>query len=90
MGLLETAPDADALARSVLEDLSREQAETWAREPLVVWVKESIWHREEAYRHLPHDELSYERYAQRHAPVAKKRIAQAGIRLARILNDLYG
>jgi nuclease S1 len=57
----------------------------WVENP-VVWIAESAQIRDTLYPDKP--ELSYD-YVYRHAPTVRRRLAQAGVRLAAYLNRVY-
>jgi hypothetical protein len=62
---------------------------TWSQMSILDWVYESVSYREQVYD-LPDDhKLSYE-YNYKNIDLVNLRLLQAGIRLAKILNDIYG
>ena len=62
---------------------------SWSQMGIMDWAYESVSHREQVYD-LPDDhKLSYE-YNYRNIDLVNLRLLQAGIRLAKILNDIYG
>ena len=67
----------------------KDQVAQWQSDPMEVWVKESISYRESVYA-IPEDgNLGY-RYTYDHIDEVNLRLLQAGIRLAGLLNRIYG
>jgi hypothetical protein len=63
--------------------------ETWSQSGIIDWAYESMSYRNQVYD-LPDDhKISYE-YNYNNIDNVNLRLLQAGIRLARILNDIYG
>ena len=63
--------------------------ETWSQSGIIDWAYESMLLRNQVYD-LPDDhKISYE-YNYNNIDLVNLRLLQAGIRLARILNDIYG
>ena len=63
--------------------------ETWSQSGIIDWAYESMSYRNQVYD-LPDDhKISYE-YNYNNIDLVNLRLLQAGIRLARILNDIYG
>jgi len=62
---------------------------TWSQSGIIDWAYESMSYRNQVYD-LPDDhKISYE-YNYNNIDLVNLRLLQAGIRLARILNDIYG
>lgn len=57
----------------------------WEKDPVLTWAAESFAYRTELYR-IGNGKLGY-RYSYVHGPFLKRRIAQAGVRLAALLNE---
>lgn len=57
----------------------------WEKDPVLTWAAESFAYRRELYR-IGNGKLGY-RYVYLHGPFVKRRIAQAGVRLAALLNE---
>lgn len=74
------------------EELNRagpEQIEQWQQTPVRGWAYESMIYREDVYN-LPDDmRLGYE-YRYKNKEIVFKRLLQAGIRIAGVLNEIYG
>lgn len=64
---------------------SAEERRRWQSDSVIVWANESFSYRKQLYE-IGDGNLSY-RYAYVHGPFLKKRIAQAGVRLAALLNE---
>ncbi|HEX7182997.1 MAG TPA: S1/P1 nuclease [Thermoanaerobaculia bacterium] len=64
-----------------------EEIKTWQGSPYSVWVQESKDLRNRVYQ-LGDSKLSYQ-YAYDHIPVIKRRLLQAGVRLAGLLNAVF-
>lgn len=65
------------------------QIETWKKDDVMVWVKESISYRPQIYN-LPEDNKINYRYDYHNIAIVNMRLLQAGIRLAGILEEIYG
>jgi hypothetical protein len=77
------------LARFSTETIDDAQLEGWADASPEAWARESMDLREQVYD-LPQDhEIGYE-YTYENFSTLKQRLAQAGVRLADVLNDIYG
>jgi hypothetical protein len=61
---------------------------SWGKDPVRTWAKESMSYRPQVYD-IGEGKLGYD-YAYRYFDIVKVRIAQAGIRLAAVLNEIYG
>ncbi|ARS35492.1 S1/P1 nuclease [Pontibacter actiniarum] len=72
-----------------LGEPNKEQVKQWQSASVRDWAKESMSYREQMYD-LPEDKkLSY-RYAYENYDLVEQRLLQAGIRLAGLLNEIYG
>jgi hypothetical protein len=67
---------------------SEKQLRLWQQSDILVWAEESKAYRDEIYN-VGDGRLSY-RYSYQHMPMVRQRLLQAGIRLAGILNSIYG
>ena len=68
---------------------SKEQAKAWQQDDVLDWARESMQLREQVYE-LPKDhDINYE-YMYHNWDTVEKRLQQAGIRLAGVLNEIYG
>ena len=61
---------------------------SWQKSDIYTWVKESMGYREQVYRYGK-GSLGY-KYAYENFHIVRHRLLQAGIRLAGVLNDIYG
>ena len=69
--------------------VSRQQQRAWQADDIALWAYESYQMAEQLYAEAEaNPEFDYTYYP-RHADFMKQRIAQAGIRLAGILNEIY-
>lgn len=67
-----------------------EQLEAWSSLNVLDWANESKMHRDQCYETMPENEkLSY-RYDFDNIDLLNRRLLQAGIRLANVLNEIYG
>ncbi len=67
---------------------SREQIKEWQNSGPRDWAVESMSYRESIYNY-PGEKLGY-RYQYNHFDTVKERLLQAGIRIAGVLNEIYG
>lgn len=67
---------------------SSEQVRLWQQSGVLVWAQENMVYRNDIYE-IGNGRLGY-RYAYVHIPTVRHRLLQAGIRLAGILNSIYG
>lgn len=65
-----------------------EQVRLWQQSGVIVWAEENKSYRRELYK-VGDGRLGY-RYSYQHMPAIRQRLLQAGIRLAGILNTIYG
>lgn len=89
-GLLEqTGLTARQLAEQYDATITPEQITKWQHDAPMLWLWESyqistlLYQETEQNKELPED------YYQQHIPVVQRRIAQAGIRLAGVLNEVF-
>lgn len=76
------------LTRSINHPTRKELRE-WQSADLLEWARESMELRDQVYD-LPDDsQLAYE-YEYKNFPTVEKRLLQAGVRLAHMLNEIYG
>ncbi len=75
------------LAQS-LNKPSEEDCHRWNKSPISEWARESQSYQESLYQ-FGNGRLGY-RYAYVQYPVVRHRLLQAGVRLAGVLNDIYG
>lgn len=69
---------------------SDEEKTTWSSLKVLDWANESKKYREQCYETMPENKkLSY-RYNFDNVELLNQRLLQAGIRLANVLNDIYG
>jgi hypothetical protein len=60
----------------------------WQKNSVLDWAGESMSHRKQVYE-IGDGNLSY-KYSYKNLPIVKQRLLQAGIRLAGLLNEIYG
>jgi hypothetical protein len=75
------------LAQS-LEQPSKDQLEQWQRSSIRSWAQESQTYEKQVYDYGD-GKLGY-RYSYLYFPIVRMRLLQAGVRLAGVLNDIYG
>ena len=68
---------------------TKDQISKWQKDPITIWIKESIFYRESIYDFPETGKLGY-RYSYDHVADVNLRLLQAGIRLAGVLNKIYG
>lgn len=73
----------------VASNQSEEAIEDWADDGILVWADESIQLREAVYD-LPEDNRIGFEYQYKNWDTVTLRLVQAGVRLAAVLNDIYG
>lgn len=67
---------------------SNAQATGWQQSGVLVWAMENLDYRQNIYR-IGDGRLGYD-YAYYNLPIIRTRLLQAGIRLAGVLNDIFG
>ncbi len=68
---------------------SAEEVETWQSSSVLDWANESKSYREQVYDYPENGKLSY-RYNYENIDLLNQRLVQAGVRLAGLLNEIYG
>ena len=72
-----------------IDHATEDQISQWQSEGIMVWVDEAIGYRQNVYD-IPEDgKLRYE-YNYKNISIVNERLLKAGIRLAGILNEIYG
>jgi len=74
---------------AILDHISKEQIRAWQSASVRDWANESVALRKQVYD-LPEDSKISYRYLEDNWKTVELRLTQAGIRLAGILNDIYG
>lgn len=77
------------LSQSVSYLLTKDNVAQWQNDGVRAWAMESVALRDRAYD-LPEDKKIGYRYMYDHWSTVEQRIAQAGVRLAAVLNKIYG
>jgi hypothetical protein len=72
-----------------IDPISGELTEDWANDDIMVWVAESISYRPQIYD-LPENKKINYRYNYENIATVNLRLQQAGIRLAEVLEEIYG
>jgi len=73
-------------AKWLSQKITKEQQKQWQQTQPQVWIAESTKIRDSIYP--KEDELSWD-YKYQHLPIAKKRLQQAGVRIASYLNQVF-
>ncbi len=73
---------------SYLDEPDQVTIASWQKNSVLQWADESMSFRKQVYE-IGDGNLSY-KYSYKNLPTVKQRILQAGIRLAGILNEIYG
>jgi hypothetical protein len=73
---------------SSLDKPTAAQLSSWRNSGVRDWAMESVHHRRQVYN-FKGTRLSYE-YSYYNMPLVKLRLFQAGVRIAKVLNDIYG
>ncbi|RED98987.1 S1/P1 nuclease [Marinoscillum furvescens] len=68
---------------------TKDQVAQWQADGVRVWANESKDYRQEAYELPESNKISY-RYNYKNLDLVNQRLLQAGIRLAGVLNEIYG
>ncbi|WP_258100101.1 S1/P1 nuclease [Marinoscillum pacificum] len=68
---------------------SEEEKAKWQADALMVWIEESKEYREQCYDLPENMKISYQ-YDYKNLDLVNQRLLQAGIRLAAVLNEIYG
>ena len=69
--------------------VSEQEIETWQEDDVLDWARESMQLRDQVYK-LPDDRDINYKYMYHNWETVEKRLLQAGIRLAGVLNEIYG
>lgn len=77
------------LATAVNNTSTKEQIEKWQNDPLEQWIIEAIALRPQVYDFKEDGNLRYE-YAYKNWDTVQQQLLKAGVRLADVLNDIYG
>jgi len=72
-----------------IDKFSAEQKALWQKADLMTWVKESIAMRPQVYNLPENGKIGY-RYNYDNITLVNQRLAQAGVRLAALLTEIYG
>jgi len=67
----------------------KDQIAKWQTQGVMVWAEESVSYRESIYDIPENGKLGYQ-YNYKHIDEVNQRLLQAGIRLAGVLNEIYG
>ena len=73
-----------------LNHASKQQIKLWQSHTVRDWASESVGERERIYKMMPESTSWRYRYVFDHIATVEKRLLQAGIRLAGVLNEIYG
>jgi hypothetical protein len=87
-GLIESEKLSFSELAAFIDHPTLGEIQAWQSAPLAEWVKESKDLRDRVYRFGADGKLSYE-YAYTDVPVIKRRLVQAGVRLAGLLNSIF-
>lgn len=72
-----------------IDHASKEEISKWQRDNVLDWAMESVSYRETIYNLPVKGNINY-KYNYKHVEILNKRLLQGGIRLAGILNEIYG
>ena len=72
-----------------LDEPTKEQIKTWQSTSVREWANENLLYRPQVYDLPENKKLGYE-YMYKNFDLVEKRLLQAGIRLAGLLNEIYG
>ena len=72
-----------------IDKATKEQVEQWRNDDVMVWVKESMSYRPQIYD-LPEGKKINYKYNYKNIATVNLRLLQAGIRLASLLEEIYG
>lgn len=88
-GLIDYAGMTYKELATTCDAVSKEEAKNWQKDNVAKWAFESYEMSQELYAEAAKNpEFDYDYYP-KHADFIKKRLAQAGIRLAGVLNEIY-
>ena len=77
------------LARFTMQTTPDARYDDWVDTPAEAWAHESMTYRDQVYD-LPQDRAIGYEYTYKNFGTLKKRLLQAGVRLADVLNEVYG
>lgn len=72
-----------------IDHASKMEVSTWQQDNVLTWAMESVSYRPAIYD-LPNSKKISYKYNYKHLEIVNKRLLQGGIRLAGILNEIYG
>ena len=73
-----------------IDHATEEQLEAWSSLNVLDWANESKMHRAQCYETVPENKRLTYRYNYDNIDLVNQRLLQAGIRLANVLNEIYG
>jgi len=73
-----------------IDHATDEQLEAWSSLNVIDWANESKMHRAQCYETVPENKRLTYRYNFDNIDLVNQRLLQAGIRLANVLNEIYG
>lgn len=73
-----------------IDHATEEQLEAWSSLNVLDWANESKMHRVQCYETVPENKRLTYRYNFDNIDLVNQRLLQAGIRLANVLNEIYG
>lgn len=88
-GMIDSEKYSYTELSDIVDNLSRDQVKVWQSSSVRDWANESIALRKQVYDIPEHKNLNYE-YRYHNWPTVQLRLAQAGVRLAGVLNEIYG
>lgn len=72
-----------------IDHATEAQVSEWQEDDLMTWVNESKTYREQCYELPENNKISYD-YDYANRDLVNQRLLQAGVRLAAVLNEIYG
>lgn len=88
-GLIDYAGMSYQELAKTCDEVSREDVKAWQKDEVETWAFESYEMSQKLYQEAEKDPAFDYNYYPKHAEYMKKRLAQAGIRLAGLLNEIY-
>ncbi len=73
-----------------IDHATNKELEKWASLNVLEWANESKMYRKQCYEGIPENKKLYYRYDYENGALVNQRLLQAGIRLANVLNEIYG
>ena len=73
-----------------IDHATKEQIREWQAMTVLYWANESAFYRNQCYETMPEDKKLTYRYNYDNIALVNQRLLQAGIRLADVLNKIYG